>query len=425
MPLKTEVSSAQFYFLRRALKEAERQGASAFVIDMETYGGDVKAAIDSMDALLKTGVPTFTYINPRAISAGALIALATKQIYMSPTGVIGAAAPVTGGGEDLPKTMTDKTVSALSAMARAAAAKNGHRPELADAFISKEKEVKIGEVVIDKADSLLTLSGPEAVKVYEGKPLLAAGLADSLEEVLKKAGLTGPVKHIEPSGFEQAAFWITSLAPLFLLGGIIGAYLEFKTPGFGLPGLLSLVCFGLFFTGHYVAGLAGWEMGVIFAVGVLLVIGELFLHPGTIIPGLVGALLIAGALLWAMIDRYPGEPFLPTSEALARPLINLGIAFILAVILGYWLASFLPQTSLYQHIVLGTAVGGSPISISTVARPVQLGLSGTAQTTLRPAGKAEFEGQVLDVVTQGDYIDPGTSIRVVGVDGLRVIVERV
>ena len=100
VPIKTEISEAQFFFLRRALKEAEREHASAVVIDMDTYGGEIKAANNSMDALLKIGVPTYTYINPRAISAGALIALATEKIYMAPAGSIGAAAPVMSGGED-------------------------------------------------------------------------------------------------------------------------------------------------------------------------------------------------------------------------------------------------------------------------------------------------------------------------------------
>jgi membrane-bound serine protease (ClpP class) len=425
VPVKTEISRAQFFFLRRALKEAERQGASAFIIDMDTYGGEVKAATENMDALLKTRVPTYTYINPRAISAGALIALATQKIYMSPTGVIGAAAPVMSGGEDLPKTMTDKMVSAMSAMARAAAEKNGHRAELADAFISKEKEVKIGDVYISKSDSLLTLSAQEAAKVYDGKPLLAAGIADSLEDMRKQAGLTGPVQTFEPSGFEQVAFWITALAPLFLLGGILGAYIEFKAPGFGLPGILSACCFLIFFTGHYLAGLAGWEVGALFFVGLLLVLGELFLHPGTVIPGLAGALLMVGAVIWAMVDRYPGEPFLPTSAMLVRPLVNLAVAFVLAVLAAFALAKYLPHTSLYHHIVLENSVGGSePIAVPASAGNVSVGHHGIAHTMLRPAGKADFAGHLLDVVTQGDFIDPGSRIRVVAIDGLRVVVDR-
>ena len=109
VPIRTEISSAQFFFLRRALKDAERRNASAIVLDMDTYGGEVKSAIDCMDALMKTKVPTFTFINDKAISAGSMIALATQKIYMVPTAVIGAAAPVMAGGEDLAKTMADKT----------------------------------------------------------------------------------------------------------------------------------------------------------------------------------------------------------------------------------------------------------------------------------------------------------------------------
>ena len=425
IPIKTEISGAQFFFLRRALKEAEREEAAAIVIDMDTFGGDVKAAIDSMDALMKMSVPTFTYIDPRAISAGALIALATRKIYMTQNGVIGAAAPVMAGGEDLPKTMTEKTVSALSAMARAAAEKNGHRPELADAFISKEKELKIGDVVIDKGDTLLTLSAPEAARLYDGKPLLAAGIADSLEEMLKLAGLTGAVQTIKPTGFEHVAFWITAFAPLFLLGGILGAYLEFKTPGFGLPGIISIVCFVIFFTGHYLAGLAGWEVAALFVIGLLLVIGELVIHPGTLLPGIAGALLIVGTLIWAMIDRYPGEPLLPTSAMLVRPMINLGIAGLLALLLAWWLAKSLPRTRLYGRIVLLSTVHGSPtVTAGSSAGPLQPGQSGTARSMLRPAGKAEIAGHMVDVITQGDFIDPGSAVRVVAVDGMRVVVEK-
>ncbi len=426
IPIKTEISAAQFFFLRRALKQAERDNASAVVIDMETYGGEVKAAIDSMDALLKTRVPTFTFINPRAISAGALIALATQKIYMTPSAVIGAAAPVTGSGDDLPKTMTDKTVSSISAMARAAAEKTGHRPEIADSFIKKEAELKIGDVVIDKADALLTLTAPEAARLYDGKPLLAAGIADSLDEMLKAAGLTGVRETIAPSGFENLAFWITSLAPIFLLGGIIGGYIEFKSPGFGLPGFLSLICFTIFFTGHYIAGLTGWEVMIVFFIGVLLVLGELLLHPGTVLPGVAGALLMVGSLLWAMIDRYPGMPFLPTTEMLTRPFINLGIATLLAIVAAWVLSKYLPRTSLYHHIVLGRSVQGSPAAAAAMpASPIRIGESGVARTMLRPSGKAEFAGHTVDVVTQGDFIEPGSAIHIVALDGLRVVVEKV
>ncbi|HEV7404937.1 MAG TPA: hypothetical protein VGO11_18485, partial [Chthoniobacteraceae bacterium] len=203
VPVRTEISPSQFLFLRRALKDAERAGASAIVLDMDTYGGRLDAASDSMDALLKVGVPTYTYINSKALSAGSFIALATGKIYMSPNGVIGAAAPVTSRGQDLDSTMRDKTVSAVSAMVRAAAEKEGHNPALADSFIRKEAELKFGDVVIDRPDSLLTLDAQEAARQFDGKPLLAEGIAETLEEMLTMAGLKAEVRRLEPTGFER------------------------------------------------------------------------------------------------------------------------------------------------------------------------------------------------------------------------------
>ena len=423
VPLRTEVSDAQFFLLRRALKEAERAGAQALIIDMQTPGGAVDAALRNMEALGKTKVPTFTYVNDQALSAGALIALATQKIYMAPTAVIGAAAPVMAGGEDLPKTMEDKTVSVLAATARAAAQKNGHNAEVAEAFVSKAKAVKIGEVVVDTADALLTLSAEEAARLYDGKPLLSSGTAATLEELLSKAGLTGAVRRIEPTGFEQMALWITSLAPLFLLGGIVGTYVEFKTPGFGLPGILGLICFAIFFTGHYLAGLAGWEAFTIFAVGLLLVIGELFIFTGTIIPGLLGALMVVGSLVWAMVDRYPGDALLPSTEMLARPLINLGLAVLGGLAAAYLLAKWLPKTALYGRLVLATASGAQAASRTPVMNArLPIGTVGVTHTMLRPSGKAEFGGLQCDVVSDGDLIDAGMKVRVIAVEGARVVV---
>lgn len=423
VPLDGSVSSAQFFFLRRALKDAEQAGASAFVIDMNTFGGAVDAAMENMDALLKTSVPTYTYINPRAISAGALIAVATGKIYMAPTAVIGAAAPVLSTGEDVPKTMNDKTVSMLSAMARAASQKNGHNPDIAEAFILKDKEVKIGDVVINRPDSLLTLSAQEAARVINGKPVLAVAVEPSLEAMLAHAKLMGEVRRVQPTGFERAAFWLTTLAPLLLLGGIIGAYIEFKTPGFGLPGVASIICFTLFFAGHYIAGLAGYEVIVLFVIGLVLVILELLVFTGTLIPGIVGAVLMVGALIWAMVDRYPSESWWPESEMLVRPLANLGLATVLAILTGAFLAKFLPRTSFYHRIVLSAETPSGPgISIPSVSSALPTDAVGVAITNLRPSGRAEFDGQLVDVVSQGDWIGAGCQIRVVSVEGTRVMV---
>lgn len=428
IPLKGEVSQAQFFFLRRALKEAERENASAVILDMDTYGGELKAATNMLEALFKVSVPTITYINTNAGSAGALVALSTKKIYMAPVSAIGAAAPVASGGEELSATMTDKIVSYFSGYFRSAAERNGYNPDIAEAFINKNKEVKIGNDVIHAKGSVLTFSAQEATRVTGGKPLLAAGVASSLDDLVKKANLTGPFHTVEPTGFEKLAFWITALAPIFLLIGIVGAYLEFKLQGTMIPGVIATIAFLIFFTGHYIAGLSGWEVAAVFFVGLAMVVSELVLHPGTIIPGVAGVMLMLGALVWAMIDRYPGEPFLPTGDMLFVPLRNLGIALLIAVFVIASLAKYLPHTTMYKRFVLGTSNPSGPsFSTASVTSPtkVHVGAEGVAKSMLRPTGNAEFSGDmVVDVVTRGEFVEPGTRIRVIEIEGSRIVVER-
>lgn len=424
VPLHGEVSTAQFFFLRRALKEAETQKASALILDIDTYGGELKAATKILDALFKTSVPTIAYINTNAGSAGALVALSTRQIYMAPVSAIGAAAPVSGGGENLPSTMNDKVVSYFSGYFRSAAEKNGYNPDIAEAFISKDKEVKIGDNVVHAKGSLLTLSAQEAVRVLNGKPMLAAGVADSIDDLVAKTKIAGNVRTISPTGFERLALWVTALAPIFLLIGIVGAYLEFKLQGTILPGAIATIAFLIFFTGHYLAGLAGWEVLALFVIGAALVISELVLHPGTVVPGVVGVLVMVAALLWAMIDRYPSQPFVPSSEMLVLPILRLGGAMVAAAIVIAILARYLPRTSLYGRFVLAHADAQGPsFSAHTASAQVEVGAEGVARSVLRPTGNADFNGVLLDVITRGEFVAPGSALRVLAVEGSRVVVE--
>lgn len=426
VPIQGEISPARFFFLRRALKEAQGEQAKAVILDMDTLGGRLDACVDMQKALSQVNLRTITYINPQAGSAGALIAISTKEIYMAPMSAIGAAAPVLPGGQEIPETLRDKSVSFYSNYFRSVAEANGHNPDIAQAFIDRNHAVVIGGQTIHEKGSVLTLSAQEAVKQIGGKPVLAAGIADSIPALLKQAGLEGAaIKTVTPTGFEVLAFWVTTLAPLFLLGGILGAYLEFKMPGSGLPAIFSALCFGIFFLGHYVAGLAGWEAPVLFLVGLALVLGELFVHPGTILPGLAGLALMIGAILWAMVDRYPGTPLVPTGTALLFPLAKLGGAVLLAAAVIAVLAKYLPRSSFFGGLVLeaGQRVGASlPAGKSEYTR-LRQGDKGVTRSILRPSGKAEFGGELYDVLTSGQFVDPGTPVRVVTVEGARILVE--
>jgi membrane-bound serine protease (ClpP class) len=431
VPMHGEISPSLALFLRRAEKAAESEGAAAIIFDMDTYGGQLDAAEKIIGSLNQATIPTYTYINSNAGSAGALIALSTRHIYMAPVSAIGAAAPILATGEDLPPTEKEKTISYWSALVRGSAQRNGHRPDIGEAFINKEKEIKIGDRVLHPKGSLLTMNAQEATEKINGQPVLADGIAESLPDVMQKAGLKGEIVQFDPSGFEQLAFWLTALAPLLLLGGIIGAYLEFKIPGFGLAGITSAICFALFFLGHYFAGLAGWEVVALFVLGVLFVLVEvLFFAHSTIVFGVVGVLLMFASLLWAMIDRYPGQKFLPTGNMLKVPLLNLFATLLAAAILIGILARLLPRTSIYRRFILsatnppGPSLAGVPRTFA-MAQLLIPGMRGRALTILRPSGKAEFDDHIVDVVTEGEFIAPETPIAIVSADGMRVVVRGV
>ena len=429
VPLRGEVSPSLLAFLRRAVKTAESNEASAIIFEMNTYGGRIDTAAEIVNALNQTKIPTYTFINTNAGSAGAIIAVATQHIFMAPVSAIGAAAPILPTGEDLPATAKEKTISYWSALIRGSAKKNGHNPDIAEAFMNRDKEVKIGDRVVHPKGAILTLNAQEATEQINGKPLLADGIADSIADLTKNAGLKGNVVAIEPTGFEQIAFWITALAPLLLLGGILGAYLEFKIPGATLPGIISAVCFALFFLGHYLAGLAGWEVVALFVLGMVLVLIEiLFFAHTTIVFGVLGVFLMLASLLWTMIDHYPGQNFFPTGKMLAIPLLNMFIAIVGSFIVIGLLARYLPRTSIYRRFALmdsnppGPSLAGVPRQFAT-ALALTPGMQGTAVTVLRPSGKARFAGHVVDVVTEGEFITAQTPVTVIQTDGMRVVVK--
>jgi membrane-bound serine protease (ClpP class) len=430
VPLKGDISPPLLLFLRRAVKTAESAGAGAIVFEMDTYGGRLDTASEIISVLSHATIPTYVFINSNAGSAGSLIALAMEHIYMSPVSAIGAAAPVLSTGEELPATEREKTVSYWSALIRSSAMRNGHNPDLGEAFITKKKEVKIGDRVVHPKGSLLTLTAQEATEKINGKPLLAEGIADSVEDLARTAGLKGRLVPFDPTGFERLAFWITQLAPLLLLLGIVLAYVEFKIPGASLPGIVAAFCFALFFLGHYLAGLAGWEVVAFFVLGVLFVLIEvLFFAHSTIVFGVVGVFLMLGSLLWAMVDRYPGETLFPTGQMIAIPLRNLFLAILVALIAILILARYLPRTSLYRRFALMTANPPGPSLADprrefATALALTAGMEGTALTTLRPSGKARFADHVVDVVTEGDFIAADTPVAVIQTDGMRVVVKR-
>ena len=418
LPIQGEIQKGLVYIVRRGVKDAIAAHASALVLDMNTPGGEGEAMKEIMAAVAKfePADRTYTYVNKEAFSAGAFISASTREIWMAPGAIIGAASPVTLGQEG-PKELPPKFVSAYAAIIRAAAEQNGHNPAVFDAMVNKQTGLKVdGREFVAKGD-ILTLTTHEAMQEAgrPPKPLLAAGVAPTLEKLIhEKMGPEVKVVRVEPTGFESIGRLIVSLSPLLLGAAFLFGYLEFKTPGFGIFGILAAACGLIFFFGHYIAGLSGYENLLLIALGLGLLLVEFSLFPGTLLPGLIGLALVLFALLNTMVDRYPRDPFLPSLGEIYSPLVKLCWGFfggLTAIVLA---ARFLPETFLFRPFRLSVTSPPAPAPIPTTIR---VGTRGKAVTDLRPSGTALFGKQELDVLAEGNFISRGSFLRVHAVEG--------
>jgi membrane-bound serine protease (ClpP class) len=426
IPIKKMIEPALLYVVRRGVDEAARNNAAAIIFDMDTPGGRIDATQGILSVITKTDIPTYTFVEAEAFSAGAIIAMATKYIYMAPGSVIGAATPMMmspmGGAQDMPEEVQEKMTSAVAAMVRAAAEQGGHDPELAEAMVRADVEYSVNGEIISEKGRLLTLTNEEAAQLVgdEQEPLLSEGTVEDVDALLAQIGLAGAeIRTLKVTGAEHVARFIAQLAPILMLIGLGGLWLEFKTPGFGIFGILGITCLLLFFLGHHIAGLAGFEDVLIFILGVALLAVEIFVTPGFGVMGFSGLLLIFISFISAMSERMPGKwrPISFSPETFTEPVLKTTIAFVGSVVLVMIAGKFLPNTRLFNTLTLGE------VSPEPEEEAELLGMEGVAHSDLRPGGTAYFGSRKLDVVTYGDYIAHQTPVRIVEVHGNRIVVE--
>ncbi len=445
--MESLIRKTKFEFIQRIIKKAEEDKASAIIFDLNTPGGIAWYTEEIMLADLQNlSVPTYSYVNPKAMSAGALIAIATDYIYMHEPSTIGAAAPVMGNGQDIPEAMLQKVLSDIVSTADNVARLKGHDPAIAKAFIDTKAELSIELPVItkegnltledafepDSENDLLVLNAWEATQVINGKKIFAKDLASSLDDLVKKAGLEGDIVVAKPLGFELVGDWIVKLAPWLLLFGIAGAYMELKVPGFGLPGFVSLICFALFFFGHNVAGyMAGFEAVGVFILGIILLLLEIFVFPGLLIFGLLGVVCVIGSLLYSMVDpldlNWDGSVnFSALGDLLGGPIINILIAVSGALIIALFLMRFMSTLPVTRWMLLNEVQSNGPaigVSEDNSQSGSLVGSTGSAATDLKPSGAAIIDDKRVDVVSNGAFIDSGTGVIVTKHEGSRIVVE--
>ena len=446
VPVRDDIMPPILYVIRRGVKDAMEAEADCLIFDMETNGGRVDITEDIFDIIGKFRGETVTYVNKDAYSAGAFIAVATQKIYMAPQSVIGAAAPImmgpTGGVSEMPSTMEVKINSAIRAKIRTQAEKNGYAVDVIEAMVDKTKKLERDKKIICQEGDILTLTNLEAEAKYgDAKtPLLSSGTVESIDSLINELGYAGAQRvDIQPLGAEELGTWINAISPLLLLIGIIGLYIEFKTPGFGVFGAIGIAALVVYFFGGYVSGLAGIEWVAVFVLGVVLVAVELFWFSGTLIIGMVGVVCMLVALVMGMTDIYPDMPWFPTGEGkgdsmpqgegidfalpdFSKPIRDLMIALVLSIPVIWALAKYLPQTAFFARFASEAASGVESVAALAAEVDSRLGKVGEATTPLHPGGKAMFGDDMCTVVTQGEMIAVGAQVKVIGHRGSDLLV---
>jgi membrane-bound serine protease (ClpP class) len=358
--------------------------------------------------------------------------MATDHIYMAPGSVIGDAMPIMmspmGGGapQAMPEELQEKMVSAVAALIRSAAQESGHDPKLAEKMVRREIEYQIDGEVISPTNQLLTLTNVEAEKEYgpDKRKLLSEGTVKDVDDLLARIGRTDAVKNeLTVTTAEKIARYIAAIGPILFALGLLGIYIEIKTPGFGLPGLIGVLCLALFFWGHHIAGLAGMEEVLLFLIGLILVIVEVFVFPTVGILGLIGLAMMLFGLLMAMIQQMPGGPWLPSFPEFEIPLLKLsGGIVLIAVFIGLF-GRFLPKTAALSRLVLADATSRTEGYAAAATAQELVGMEGVTTSPLRPSGGALFGERPMDVISRGGFVKAGVKVRIVEAQGSHIVVE--
>ncbi len=432
LPIRGPIEPALLYIFRRGLAEAKERQARAVIFPMDTPGGAVNITEEIVDLIARMDVPTYTFVEHNAISAGAIIALATDHIYMAPGSKIGDAMPIMmapgGGVQPMPDAEREKIMSYVDSLIRGVAQRKGRDETLASAMVRPEIEYILDDEVISAEGQLLTLTNMEAERRYgeEQKPLLSEGTYDSLDELLYALGYAHMVREeLAVTYAEHVARFLQIIGPLLMMIGFLGIYLEIQSPGFGWPGIIGISCLVLYFAGHHIAGLAGHEEILIFILGIALILIEVFVLPGFGIAGITGIALVVWSLLNAMIQRFPGDPWVPSLAEFQIPVLKLSGAIIGAAVCAGIMGKLLPKTPLFHKLILDEATRRDEGYASSDDTHDLVGQEGVTTTPLYPAGDAMFGDRILDVIARGEYIEEGQRVRIVETHGNRIIVEAV
>jgi len=456
VPIEGFIGPGLAYFVKRSVQEAKDQGAVLMVFEINTDGGRVDSAIEICEHIGSAApLATVAYVAGRAWSAGALIAISCDKIYMKSASTMGSAQPVTMGREGM-EALGEKVVSAVRAQFRSLAEEKGYHPEVAVAMV--DKDIALTEIAVNGVKEIIPTdqvesrqkkaeeakqSFEEVRKITEKGKLLNL----SANQALDYGFISGVVKNqqelfasvgIEPSRLvKMEADWTETLvrfvshpavSGLLMMLGMLGIWMEFKTPGFGVPGTVGVGCFAVLFLSRFMLGHANAVEFGIFLLGLALLAVEIFVIPGFGVCGVAGIICIAvGLVLSAERFTFPDPVTQPWNvENIWNSALTTLISFFAFIVVAFFMVRFMPHTPVLRGLVLqhSETVAAGYVS-STASERELVGKTGVALSVLRPSGRAEIDGRVVDVVTEGDYTEPGQRLEVARVEGNRIVVRNV
>ncbi len=466
---KGMIDDGLYKSIQRRTQMALDQDVKYLIYEIQTYGGLVQSADDiSKYFILDVGkrAHTVAYVTTEAISAGAMISVSCRDIIMLENTTIGDCAPIVLGGK-LEGVEREKTESFIRAVFMRAAEANGYPAALLKAMVTMQEKVyrvknlqtgdyeffedrdlpqdpnKYGlddkELVVDD-DELLTLTASQAFEygIARAKVKDRAGALDFLAE---RDGVTFDAEPIvlHTIWSEEMVRWLNSPAVMAVLVMIamLGVYIEFNTPGVGLPGLAAVICFVIIIGSKYVVGLANWVEVALFAVGILLLLVEIFVLPGFGLAGITGIICIIAGVFGMLIknppDRLPWPQDAIAWSDFTWGVVGLSLGLAGFLVLAWLLSRHLPKLQFLSGLILVPAsagrVGQMPVSMTTApdseTTGVKVGDTGEVLSTLRPTGRANFGDAIVDVVAEAEFLNRGTTVEIIEIHGNRVVVKAV
>jgi membrane-bound serine protease (ClpP class) len=411
--LKGEINPSSARLVISGLEEAQAEKASVVILHLNTYGGLVSSADTIRTRLLNSPIPTVAFIDKNAGSAGALISIACNRIYMSNGASIGAATVVNGqNGEAMP----DKYQSYMRGVMRATAIARNRNPLIAEKMVDQNLDLP----GISPKGQVITFTPDEAQK--NG---FSDGDAANLAQVLDKYGLKNATVKTYENDWTEALIQfllLPAVSTALMLIIFAGIFLEMKAPGLSIPGLVSFLAAMLYFAPHYLEGLAEiWEMALFFA-GVALLGIEIFLIPGFGLFGILGVLFTILGLTFGVLNNdgtdFSGINWRQVVNHMAISILAMGAAVVGVI----WLGRYILTGNRAYPIVDQSAITSKAVDLSLQAL---VGHEAVSQTDLRPTGYLNYQGQRLEAQTRGEYVPTNTPVRIIGMEGGTLVVERV